>query len=209
MKKFKKSTLFILIGVVLLCFAFVLTVYNIVDGIMAGKRAEAALSELKNNISSEESLDDLTSDGRPLYEKYPEMNMPLVEIDGEYYIGILNIPSLNIELPVREEFSYDYLKTSPCKYEGSVYMNNMIIAAHNYSSHFGNLKNLSLGDNVTFIDGDGNLFSYNVAEIIQVDGTDIEGMKDGDWDMTLFTCSLDGRTRVTVRLVKTESGPPA
>ncbi len=204
MKKTALSKILIRIGVVLIGAALALTLYNVVDGIMAGRKAAAALEELRSGITSDNSLDSLTSDGRPLYEKYPEMAMPLVNIDGEYYVGVLEIPTLDIELPVRGEFSYKGLKTAPCVYDGSVYMDNMIIAAHNYSRHFGRLKSLNIGDRVSFTDGDGNVFLYDAAEVIQLDGADIDGMKTGEWDMTLFTCTLDGRSRVAVRLVRAD-----
>ncbi len=205
MNKKKLGNLFIKIGLLLIIAALCLTAYNVLDGVMAGKKSEQALEQLKSNIEgTDNSLDDMTSDGRPLYEKYPEMDMPLVEIDGEYYVGILEFPSLNITLPVRGEFSYSGLKTAPCRYDGSVYLNNMIIAGHNYSSHFRTLSNLSIGDRVSFTDGDGNLFLYDVEEIVQVDGKDIEGMKTGNWDMTVFTCTLSGQARVTVRLSRVQ-----
>ena len=41
----------------------------------------------------------------------------------------------------------------------------MVIAGHNYSSHFGNLKNLSQDDTVIFTDVDGNRFHYRVIEL--------------------------------------------
>ena len=29
--------------------------------------------------------------------------------------------------------------------------------------------------------------------------TDIEGMESGNWDFTLFTCTVGGQSRVTIR----------
>lgn len=34
--------------------------------------------------------------------------------------------------------------------------------------------------------------------------TDLEGMEAGDWDMTLYTCTVGGQSRVTVRFVREE-----
>lgn len=196
------SKILIRVGVVLIGAALILTIYNIVDNMLAEKNAAYALETLKGNMSTDTAVDYLTSDGRPMYEKYPEMEMPTVNIDGDYYTGIIEIPALDIELPVRSEFSYKGLKSAPCVYKGSVYMDNMIIAAHNYSSHFGKIKNLNIGDRVSFTDSDGNVFLYDVSDIVQIDGYDAESMDDGDWDMTLFTCTLDGRSRITIRLSK-------
>jgi sortase A len=135
----------------------------------------------------------------PLYIKYPDMEMPTVEIDGHTYIGRLDIPTLGLSLPVMSQWSYPNLKISPCRYTGSAYTGDLVIAAHNYQSHFGTLKYLSCGDRVYFTDADGNEFTYEVAEIDQLLPTDIEKMTSGDWALTLFTCTIGGSYRVTVR----------
>lgn len=200
--KAKKGNIFIRIGLLLIAAAFFIAVYNIFADYRAGQKSDEALKSLKTGIETAaiDSINDDTADGVPLYKKYPDMDMPLVNIDGEYYVGILSIPTLDIELPVKGEFSYGSLRNSPCRYDGSVYLDNMIIAAHNYKRHFGRLKNINIGDKVSFTDGDGNAFLYSVSDVIQVEGTDIEGMKGGQWDMTLFTCTLSGQERIAVRL---------
>ena len=45
----------------------------------------------------------------------------------------------------------------------------------------------------------GNVFIYKMVERETLNPTDIEEMKDGDWDLTLFTCTVGGKTRVTIR----------
>ena len=78
----------------------------------------------------------------------------------------------------------------------------MVIAGHNYGTHFGGLKRLSAGDTVTFTDMRGNTFTYTVAEIETLRPSEVEQMQSGDWDLTLFTCTTDSRSRVTVRCVR-------
>ncbi len=202
--KAKKGNIFIRLGLLLIGAAFLLTAYNIGSNIRAGKLSQEALSVLIGEIESgrKNSLDNKTANDKPLYERYPEMDMPLININGKDYIGILKIDSLGMELPIKSEFSYPNLRETPCRYDGSVYTNNMIIAGHNYARHFGNLKNIAIGDEAIFIDGDGNEFKYCVSDVLQVEGTDMEGMKSGQWDLTLFTCTLNGRNRIAVRLEK-------
>ena len=78
--------------------------------------------------------------------------------------------------------------------------NQFIIAAHNYSSHFGNIKQLESGDYVTFTDIYNNFKVYSVIQTEILNGYDIQKMIDGDdWNLTLFTCTLSGTQRVTVR----------
>lgn len=38
----------------------------------------------------------------------------------------------------------------------------------------------------------------------QLERTAIEEMESGDWDLTLFTCTVDGAARVTVRCQQTD-----
>lgn len=97
------------------------------------------------------------------------------------------------------------MKVSPCRYEGSVYLNNMVICGHNYNTHFGTLKDLEKGDLLTFTDMDGNVFWYQVMVIEILQPTAVEEMVSGDWDLTLFTCTTGGATRVTIRCDKAEN----
>ena len=46
---------------------------------------------------------------------------------------------------------------------------------------------------------DGNVFRYEVVELETLMPTAIEEMTSGDWDLTLFTCTIGGGSRVTVR----------
>ena len=99
-------------------------------------------------------------------------------------------------------WSYPKLRKAPCRYSGSVYTGNLILAGHNYASHFGNLKKLWEKDTVLFTDMDGHVFCYEVAEQEILKPSDTEAMEEGDWDLTLFTCTPGGRSRVTVRCVR-------
>lgn len=132
--------------------------------------------------------------------------MPETELDGERYIGVLELPSLSLTLPVQSQWSYPALKVSPCRYAGSAYQGDLVVAGHNYRSHFGKLANLSPGDPVTFTDMEGSTFSYTVMELETLPADAVEEMTSGDWDLTLFTCTLDGQSRITVRCVGTDAG---
>ena len=55
------------------------------------------------------------------------------------------------------------------------------------------------GDEVRFIDLDGNIWNYVVSGTEVIAGYDVERMKSGDWDLTLFTCTYGGENRYTLR----------
>ena len=135
----------------------------------------------------------------PTFVLYPDMEMPTRSADGQTYIGVVEVPSLELSLPVISEWSYPRLKKAPCRFVGSVYSRDMVICGHNYERHFGRLKDLSIGDEVRFTDAEGNVFYYTVCAMEQLEKKAVEEMITGDWDLTLFTCTKGGLTRVTVR----------
>lgn len=81
----------------------------------------------------------------------------------------------------------------------------MVIAAHNYARHFGNINRLKVGDEVSYVDSDGQEYHYEVSDSEILGAYDIEKMEEGDWDLTLFTCTYGGASRVTVRCKKINS----
>ena len=205
MKKIKiiRGNVLMAIGMVLVMAAVGLTVYNIWDESRAENELTQTLSELDLLTESQSTAGEILNipmvSEIPDYVFNPEIEMPSLTLDRGVYIGVLEVPSLGLRLPVMKDWSYPNLKVSPCRYSGSVYLNNMVVAGHNYRSHFGGLSRVSVGDEVRFIDMDGNLFSYTVEETETVMPTDIEYMITGDWDLTLFTCTYGGRTRFTLR----------
>ena len=202
--KRKAGKLLMTIGLLLIAAAFLLMVYNIWESKKAENMSEEILNQIKDEQDENVSSDD--ADEKPLYEIYPDMEMPVLTIDGVDYIGILIVPSLGLELPVAGNWSYPNLRRSPCRYKGSAYSNDMIIAGHNYSRHFGGLKNLAIGEEISFRDVDGHIFQYQVDDIETIPGTAVEDMDAGEWDMTLFTCTYGGKSRVTIRCRKLENG---
>ena len=120
------------------------------------------------------------------------------EIDGQYYIGYLSIPILELELPVISEWSYPRLRIAPCRHFGSTKTDDLVIAAHNYESHFGKLKQLKTGDLLTFTDMDGEKILYEVQVIDVLQPTAVDAVKNSDFDLVLYTCTYGGGSRVVV-----------
>lgn len=182
-------------GLLLIAFALCFTTYNLWDEKRAGESVENLLLQYRELQADPFELETEVS---------RDSGLTAVEIEDNLYIGLLEIPFLSISLPVMENWSYDGLKIAPCRYQGSVSMNNMIIAAHNYRFHFGGLYKLAAGSEVIFMDVQGNRSAYQVTEVIRLDGDDVEGMENGEWDLTLFTCTLDSQRRVVVRCKREE-----
>ena len=205
----KNGKLFTITGLLLIAAALCLTAYNVWDNRRAGEVADVILEKIEiaeNKATPVEKIPETPPEKieYPNYVLDPEREMPEEEVDDRGYIGVLSIPDLDRELPVQGEWSYPNLRVSPCRYVGSVYLDNMVIAAHNYTRHFGPLQSLGIGAEVIFTDIEGNVFTYRVAEIETLQPTAIEEMTESEYDLTLFTCTIGGRSRVTVRCERVE-----
>jgi sortase A len=167
--------------------------------------ADAATSPFAENTSLLPQTD--------LYAEYlsdaPVSSETVWWVEGESYLGTISIPTLGLELPVLSQWSYPNLRIAPCRYAGSVEEGNLILAAHNYNCHFGLISRLNSGDSIFFTDGDGLVHAYTVVETEWISGGNTSEMLAGSdaWDLTLFTCTLSGTSRVTVRAVSASEAP--
>lgn len=140
-------------------------------------------------------------------EPDPNREMPVVNVDGHDYIGCLSIPSLDLELPIMADWSYPKLRIAPCRYSGSLYLDDLVLMAHNYDRHFGRIKDLRPGDSVFFTDMDGETVEFEVVVTEILHPAAVEEMTAGEFDLTLFTCTYGGKSRVTLRCDRVEVKP--
>lgn len=191
-----RGTVWINAGLLLIAAALFLSAYNAWESHEARDSARQVIAQLCDELPTEA--------GEPTTLPDVRREMPVKTINGRDYIGVLSIPSLELELPVISQWDYPALKVAPCRYSGSLYQDNLIICAHNYASHFGKLKELQPGDIVLFTDMDEHVVTFQMVERETLNPMDAEGMEAGDWDLTLFTCTIDGQTRVTIRFERVE-----
>lgn len=189
----KAGNIIMSLGIALVAVAFIWAGYNIIAESLAEKKSQQALSQMELDVI------ETNPDEIPNYMLDRDIPMPIKTINGRDYIGAVSIPALDVDLPVLSEWSYQNFRVAPCRYEGSAYKNDMILCAHNYRNHFGSLKYLTKGDRVYFTDMDKNKFTYEVMFVEVLDKGAVEELKSGEWDLTLFTCTYGGATRVVVR----------
>ena len=208
--KTRMGNILLAAGALFLVAALLLTGSNLFETYQAGQASERLFQEVRSRIErqaqEESSLSQAALAGgeeeTPEYLRNPEMEMPVEEIEGNGYIGLLEIPALGLSLPVMSEWSYPNLKLAPCRYSGSAYTGNFTIAGHNYSTHFGPIRELNAGDSITFTDMQGNRFAYEVQVVETLEATAVADMVSEEWDLTLFTCDLSGESRITVRCLR-------
>ena len=180
MHKRTPGYLLIFLGLLMFCGSAVLHLINERQDRLAGENAAILLDNLEQeihfNLGEEESV--------PLY------NMA----------GSLQIPALGLELPVMDEWNYDLLQVSPCRYSGEVETEDLIIMGHDYDSHFGRFKNLTEGVEIYFAPkGAPTPILYSVEAIETLHKTDVEELTSSDYPLSLFTCTYSGQSRLVIR----------
>jgi len=198
----KAGILCLIIGAALIFGALSLFFYNQHEAAQAEKVSEDLLPQLREAAQDGTQTASETQEappGTPVELLDPSaFVMTEVEIDGYGYIGYLSIPKLELELPIMGDWDYTRLQIAPCRYTGSVRGEDLVLMAHNYASHFGGLAKLSEGDSVVFTDMDGVVTTYQVIAQDILDPYAVEEMTAGEFDLTLFTCTYGGQSRVTV-----------
>ena len=197
----KRGAFWIHLGLLLIAAALFPSAYPEMESHEPRHSAQQVIAQMCQTLPTETAA-ETEAPAIPEYLLDAEREMPVQTINGRDYIGVLTIPSLELELPVLSQWDYPALKVAPCRYSGSLYQDNLIICAHNYASHFGKIKNLRVGDTAIFTDMDENVVSFQLAAQETIQPEDLEAMEAGDWDLTLFTCTVGGQSRVTVRFVR-------
>lgn len=186
MNKFSKYL--IILGILCILLSITLYIKNKYQELDTGKKSKEILDiiETKINVSDKEEIKSNTED-------------LVLNISGYDYIGVINIPSLNIKLPIMRETDYDRLAISPCKYYGNITTNDLVLCAHDYVNQFGKISNLKEDDIIIITDVLGNNYVYKVVLTEELNPTDITNMIESPFDLTLYTCSYGALKRITVR----------
>lgn len=215
--KSKFGYILIAAGIVLVICACLLMVSNQRENEMAQQQSQEVLEQviaaMMTDAETVENVPDVEADTDPDTDPVegptegPVISRvekhQTVRVDGNDYIGYLSIPDLGKVLPVMADWSYAKLRVAPCRYVGGVQTDDLVICAHNYASHFGNIGKLTPGAIVSFTDVNGTVTNYEVV-LVTILMPDAKEMASGEYPLTLFTCTYGGEKRVTVRCKKAD-----
>ena len=224
----KRGNACMAVGTLLILLSLALFLYNQMQDKMVRQKAASEVEVLRGYLEQEtlkrmksENGETLEDDGAAQSDK--KKDMPRIEalqtevttgeeaadkiitLDGQKYIGILSIPGLELELPVSAEVSDELLKKMPCRQYGSLARDHLVLAGHNYRSGFGKLSGIQKGTAVWLLDAEGRLHEYEVVDIEVLDADAVSEMMEEAWELTLYTCTFGGKSRLTVRCSKKEN----
>lgn len=159
-------------------------------------------SILEDNAETQKNKQSTTNE-QNVEKEYIE-----TEFKGYKVCAKLNIPIINLETYVLEEYSKQALLTSVTKFYGGEpnKVGNFCIAGHNYGSTnmFQNIKKLKVKDEIFLTDTNGNKFKYLIYDMYTVLPNETRCLSqktDGKTELTLITCTPDSERRIIVKAI--------
>jgi len=117
-------------------------------------------------------------------DAFSVMDMPALSVEGEDFIGLVEIPNYGVKLPLCGDWQPTKLSMYPCCFCGTVYDGSLVIGGSDVQ--FGSLKTIGHGDVVMVTDMTGAVFSYRVERITRSGSADAQTLQSNEFDLTLF-----------------------
>lgn len=203
-----KLIIYIFLLFVIMCSLFLLYVleYNVKTydkNLYAEIYKEFNELEQLEELSTSIDITNTSSNSNPvIYKTNARGNMYRV-------IATINIPKLNLNYPIINETTEEYLKISPTKLYGAEpnQIGNLCIVGHNYEDDtlFSNLDQLTNGDIVKIKNTSGKTEKYSVYNSYIVNRNDVSCLDqntNGKTEITLITCTNKNNKMLIVKCEK-------
>ena len=155
-----------------------------------------------NSVISEESQESKTN------EEIQKTQIP-TEYKGFSVIAKLEIPKINLETYVLENYSVQALTVSVTKFYGGEpnEIGNFCISGHNYvvKNMFHNLKKLDVNDEIFLTDLKNRTYKYKIYKketVLPKETECLSQITNGRIELTLITCTADSSKRIILKAVK-------
>ena len=221
-KRNKRKSKYLIIILILMVLFFILFNIQTEENSKNGTTIEKVNSKLYQNYQSEnletqQSTNSILEDNAETQknkqsttnEQNVEKEYIETEFKGYKVCAKLNIPIINLETYVLEEYSKQALLTSVTKFYGGEpnKVGNFCIAGHNYgpTNMFQNIKKLKVKDEIFLTDTNGNKFKYLIYDMYTVLPNETRCLSqktDGNTELTLITCTPDSERRIIVKAIQ-------
>lgn len=191
MKK-RKFPLFLVLGICLILLSISMVLVFQIRMHLGVQHSQIILS------SMEQILPERTT-GVP--GSYLTSAMPVLEIEDEDYVAMLEVPSFDVALPVADRWDSNNLSRSPCRFFGSAYDKTLIIGGADYPLQFGFCDEIEHGVVITITDMTGAQFSYSVSRIDRAKHAETQWLQNEEYDLTLFCRSAYSMEYIAVRCI--------
>ena len=179
MKDFSIQKICILVGVCLLVGAVVMLALWRWKINSSEKQAQYYVSTLRELIPIPQNA---------VPEERRDNTMSVLSVDEIDFVGLVELPRYESTLPV----CADWGKTSkyPCRFSGSIYDGTMQIGATTQKGQYDFYRELSIGDTVSYIDVEGNRYTFTITSLRYAKHVDQATLRQKDAALTLFVKNI-------------------
>lgn len=121
-------------------------------------------------------------------EEYSSMDMPALSLDGQGFIGLVELPAYGIQLPLCGHWKPGNVSKYPCRFEGTLYNDSLIIGAS--AAQLSCVKTVGHGDVVKVTDMQGAVYTYRVVNIRRADNAQVSALRRDDARLVIFVRDL-------------------
>ena len=188
----RRSKLFIAVG----CLLILGSLGLLVTSHFRAKQAREKTVEIVREMN-----EILPSPREGVMDTWLDMEMPALELDGEDFIALVDIPALGVTLPVAGSWDAGKVNSYPCRFWGTVYDGSFIVGGADQPGQFAGFDRIFDGSAVTVTDMTGAEFSYVVDRVERSKSAQAEVLMAGEADLTLFARDAYSLEYVILRCV--------
>lgn len=127
--------------------------------------------------------------------------MPVLEIDGTDYVGLLEIPALDAVVPVADKWEQNMLTSACGRFWGSAYDHTLVIGGPDHPGQFDFCDDIEVGAVVLVTDMTGVQFAYTVSRVDRAKHAERQWLLDTEYDLTIFCRDASSFEYIAVRCV--------
>lgn len=166
-----------IIGYVMIILSVSFVIISTIQQNNAVKKAEEITSAIHD------VLPDITIS---VPQKISNLQMPVMEIDRQNFVGLIEASGYSKELPIYSSWSENKISSYPCRFSGSVYSNDLIICGSSNAGQFDFMKTISLNYFIYITDFYGYKYKYSVSDIQTTKDVSAQNLNSFNADLLLF-----------------------
>ena len=132
-------------------------------------------------------------------DAYLSMEMPVLQIDGQDFVGIVEIPSFGLALPIYSSWDAGKVTSFPCRFWGTVYDGSLVVGGADQAGQFDCFDRIQDGSTVTVTDMTGGESVSTVARVDRSKSAQADVLMDYSMDLTLFVRDAYNLNYILVR----------
>ena len=112
--------------------------------------------------------------------------MPVLELAGTDFCGILEIPAYGVRLPIADRWKSADTRRYPCRFSGSVYDGTLVLGGSDQAGQLTFCDRIDVGETIRITDLTGMEFSFSVTRVDRNSSAEAGWLTESGAALTIF-----------------------